>query len=106
MTERITLRQEHDGADSRYLEAYVDDAGDLHIDGQDLGPSTAPVSPDGEHEWFRTVKAEYVPQLLSLLGGSTETIIELLARDYTGPRSYDLERILQESGIPTELSVY
>ena len=55
---------------------------------------------------IKTIKAEYVPDLLVLLGGSTETILELLAREYTGARSYELERILRESGIPIERFVY
>ena len=46
----VTLRDEVDGPDSRHLWAHIDQEGNLHIDGQDLGPKTAIVSSDGEYE--------------------------------------------------------
>jgi hypothetical protein len=49
----VQLRAERDGADARFLWAYLDDEGGLHIDGQDLGPGTAISSDDGEYEWFQ-----------------------------------------------------
>ena len=44
---KVTLRDETDGPDRRHLEAYLDETDNLHIDGQDLGPSTSIVSGDG-----------------------------------------------------------
>ena len=32
----VSLRDEHSGPNARYLTAYLDDRGNLHIDGQDL----------------------------------------------------------------------
>ena len=57
----VTLHSERSGADSRYLWAYLDDAENLHVDGQDLVPSTSIVSADGEYEWFKTIAARDVP---------------------------------------------
>lgn len=37
---RIVLREERQGPDYRYLCAYLDAEGRLHIDGHDLGPGT------------------------------------------------------------------
>ncbi len=75
----VTLRDERQGRDCRHLWAYVDDAGCLHIDGQDLGPGTAPVSDDGEYEWFQNIKVEDLPRLLGLLGGNAgDDILALL----------------------------
>ncbi len=54
---RVSLRAEVSGADERYLDAYIDDGGQLVLQGQDLGSLTAIVSDDGEYEWFRYVKA-------------------------------------------------
>jgi len=100
------LREEHHGRDSRNLWAYVDAGGDLHIDGQDLGPATSPVSGDGEHEWFTTIRAEHVPQLVALLGGDDRTaILDLLEQRFVGA-GYELERIVCESRIPREFVVY
>ena len=54
---RIKLREEPNARDARYLDAHVDAAGDLHLDGQDLGPATSLISGDGEYEWFMTITA-------------------------------------------------
>lgn len=108
MTQRkIVLRAEHNGADHRYLEAYVDQHG-LHIDGQDLGPGTAIVSDDGEYEWFSTIAPEHLPRLVALLGGTPgEHVLDILERAWTAPsRSYDLERLLRNSAIPITRTVW
>jgi hypothetical protein len=103
----VTLRQERTGADTRWLGAYLDAAGALHVDGHDIGPGTAPVSSDGEYEWFKTIAAGDVPRLLAVLGGDPgDDVLDVLARDWTGPRSYDFERRLRESGIPVKLSTW
>jgi hypothetical protein len=102
---KVTLREEHDGNDHRHLEAYVDGDGNLHIDGHDLGPATEGFSADGEYEWFSTIRAADVPRLLVLLGGQGE-ILDVLAQRYTGANSYELERIVRESGIPVTRHVW
>ncbi len=103
----VTLRSEHSGHDHRHLEAYLDPQGCLHIDGHDLGPGTSPVSEDGEYEWFETFDAADVPRLVALLGGARgEPVLALLARSFTGERSYELERIVRESGIPAHRHVW
>lgn len=104
---KITLREEHHGADHRYLTAYVDARG-LHIDGQDLGPGTASVSSDGEYEWYQTILPEHVARVVALLEGAPgEQILDLLERAWTQPgRSYELEKRLRESGIPIQRAVW
>ncbi len=103
----VTLREERLGDDYRHLEAYVDRAGRLHIDGQDLGPGTAPVSEDGEYEWFETIAAADVPRVVELLGGRPgEDVLDVLQRHWTGARSYDLEARLRNSEIPIEISTW
>lgn len=97
----VRLREECQGDDWRFLWAYVDEAGDLHIEGQDLGPSTAMVSPDGEYEWFKMISARHVPRVVALLGGQAgDDVIDLLERGFTGAGSYDLEARLRASDIP------
>ncbi len=107
MTRKVTLRAERTGSDYRHLEAYVDEAGHLHIDGQDLGPGTAIVSDDGEYEWFETIDADHLPRLVVLLGGQLgEHILDVLERAYTGVGSYELEKRLRESDIPVTRRVW
>ena len=107
ITRRVTLRSEQDGRDSRFLEAYLDRDGNLHIDGQDLGPSTAIVSSDGEYEWFETIRAEHLPRLRELLGlDPDEDLLTGLARDWNGTEAGDLETIIRKSGIPVERFVW
>jgi hypothetical protein len=104
---KVVLRDERSGQDSRNLWAYMSEDGSLHVDGQDLGPATAPVSADGEYEWFKTVRAADLPRLVELLGGHAGAdVLDLLAERYTGAGSYELERVLRESGIPVESFVY
>lgn len=101
----VSLRAERDGADSRFLRAYLDEAGNLHIDGQDLGPATASVSSDGEYEWFETIQQADVPKVIALLDGSPEDdILDLLERGWTGDRAAELERRLRESDIHIQFS--
>jgi hypothetical protein len=96
----LRLRDEKCGNDSRTLDAYFVDNGALRIEGQDLGPGTAPVSDDGEYEWSYTYGAEVIPALVAALGGEVgENILELLARKYVGTAgSYELERVLRATG--------
>ena len=103
----MTLRQERSGADVRWLGAYVDGDGNLHIDGQDLGPGTAMVSSDGEYEWFETIAAGDVPRVIALLDGEPGTdLLDLLEGHWTGLQSYELERRLRESGIPRNINTW
>lgn len=102
MTERrIVLRAEHHELDSRYLSAYLNANGALVIEGQDLGSGTWPVSADDEYEWFHTIAAADIPVLLELLRAPPgANILDVLSARFTGRQSYELERIIRESGIP------
>jgi hypothetical protein len=103
----LTLRDEVTGQDRRALWAYLDDEGNLHVDGQDLGPGTAMVSDDGEYEWFKKIRASDLPRLVEALGGVAGTpVLTLLKERFTGAGSYELERVLRTSGIPIEQHVW
>lgn len=105
---QVTLRSERSGRDLRTLWARLDADGNLHVDGQDLGPGTAPVSSDGEYEWFQTIRRESIPQLLVLLGAPPDTreLLQFLKANFSGTSSYELERILRESKVPVERTVW
>lgn len=106
-TRTVTLRNEIGGDDRRHLAAHVDGDGNLHIDGHDLGPGTAPVSDDGEYEWFTAYAAADIPAMVLLLDGEPgDDILDVLASRWTGDRAGELERRLRESGIPMTRSVW
>lgn len=97
----VALRDENRADGSRLrLWAYLDAAGQLHIDGQDLGPVTRPASADGEIESFRILPTENIQRLVELLGGVPgDGILDILAGSWTGEMSYELERILREGPV-------
>ena len=95
-----------DGEDDRYLTAWVDEQGRLHVDGQDFGPATAVVSSRGEYEWFHTIAAADVPRVLVLLGADADAdILDVLERDWTHDRSGAFERLLSDSDIDLDTFV-
>jgi hypothetical protein len=103
----VTLRDERWCRDWWNLWAYLDQEGNLHIDEQDLGPGTAPVGTDGEYVWFQEIALASLPRPIALLSGEPrEDVLDLLERDWTGARSYELERRLRESGIPRERHIW
>ncbi len=103
----MSLRAERTGPDTRYLDAKLNEDGDLRIIGQDLGPATWPVSSDGEYEWEKVVPAEHLPALLRALDAPDDAdILEELATRWTGAASYDLERRIRDSDIPVKLWTY
>ena len=97
----ITLVNRRVGADWQNLWAYVDGAGNLHVEGQDFGPTTALVSDDGEYEFFYTVLAADVPALMRELGADrTDDVLDVLETSYAGDRARDLERVLRSGAVP------
>ena len=103
----ITLRHEVNGDDRRNLWARLKEDGSLMIDGQDLGPGTSIVSPDGEYEWYHTIAPEHLPQFLELIGAAPDAdVLNELETNWTGKRSYELETLLRESDIPVSVEVW
>jgi hypothetical protein len=100
----VTLLDEIDGPNSWHVGASLDAAGNLVIDGHDLGPATAVVSGDGEYEWSVTVPAASLKRAAEVLGGrDDEAILDVLARDYAGKASYGIRQKLVDAGIPVDL---
>jgi hypothetical protein len=97
----VVLRDERDGRDSRYLDASIDEGGNLQLHGHDIGPRTSPMRDDGEYEWFETVAAADLARLVGLLGGAPgEEILDVLHRRYRGPASSEFTMKLYDSDIP------
>jgi len=90
----VELRDDRTGETWYRLWAYLDDGGNLHVNGQDLGPSTSVVSPDGEYEYYLTFAAEVIPRIVEVLDGEPgEPVLDVLRR-WTGDRSSVAERRL------------
>ena len=103
----VTLRDEKSGHDSRHLWAYLDAEGNLHIEGQDLGPATAIVSNDGEYEWHEMISASDVPRLLAVLDADpAANALDVLERDWCGAKAGELESRIRTSGIDMKMSVH
>lgn len=105
---RIQLRAE-ERADGSWLNlwASLDGDGNLQLHGQDLGPVTRSVSPDGEYEYVMTIAAADVPRFVELAGGTPgHNVLQLLADRWSGPASFELERMLRASDIPVELQIW
>ena len=97
----VTLRNQRDGRDSQHLWAYLDGAGNLHVDGQDFGPQTAIVSDDGEYEFFYKVLAADIPTLLQALDADpADGILHVLATRFSGDQARDLEAVLGAGVVP------
>lgn len=68
---------------------------------------TRPVSPDGEYEYVTTIAAVDVPRFVELAGGTPgHDVLRLLADRWSGPASFELERMLRASDISVELQVW
>jgi hypothetical protein len=94
----VTLRDDRTGPTWYRLWAYVDEGGNLHINGQDLGPGTSMVSPDGEYEYFETYAPQVIPRIVEVLDGQPgEPVLEVLRR-WAGDRSQQMQMRL--NGIP------
>lgn len=95
----IGLQNERRGDGSHLsLDATVQADGDLQISGHDTGPVA--VFFDSEYEWWYTIAANDVPDLVIALGGQPGSdILDVLERRYSGDGSYDLDKDLRASGV-------
>src|SRR5213592_2233110 len=57
--DRVVLRDERDGKDTRNLQAEINEDGDLVLAGQDLGPTVREFFQTHEYEYFYTTPAGY-----------------------------------------------
>jgi len=74
------------------LEAYVEESGDLVIEGYDLGESVEKVWGDSDYEYWRRVKCEHVPMVL----------LQLIKDRFSSDVKF--HEWLSEKGIPDEFT--
>jgi hypothetical protein len=104
---------------SSYVEAYINDAGDLVLESVDTGDLSREFWGDSDYEWWITVRAPERDALLTELhtdlsisgsgkAASKDELLSLLERKYGGNRSasFEFQRWLDEHGIPYEFFSY
>lgn len=106
MTRSVILRRTRDRNGSRYLAASIVADGDIHVEGQDLGPGVTAYWGEGvtEYEWTWTIPIAEVPHLLSSLDEPVDADpLAALARHFSGERAAGLKRFLDEHQIRHEV---
>jgi hypothetical protein len=89
------------------IDASLERDGTVQITGQDFGPVTKNISPDGEYEWFYTIASKDVPALVVALGGQPGTdIIDLLEQRWSGDAAYKLDGAIESSGVRYSFASY
>jgi len=91
---RVTIYDRTSEGDRNILRAVVTVAGDLELEGQDIGPGVEKIFGDSDYEYWHTVNAEYVPLvLLQLIKDRFQTRAEFAAW-------------LEQKDIPSELTSF
>ena len=102
----MVLRSENNVDGLRHLDARLTEAGDVVIEGQDLGPGVARIFGPGltEYEWTHTVRAKDVSLLVAALGGEPDDeVLTLIERTCSGSDAARLATLLAGGGpIPAE----
>ncbi len=101
----IVLRNIENAGDSRHLEASMNEAGDLVVEGHDLGSGVSSVfGPDvKEYEWVYTIKRESLPLLIKALGGDErDDALQVMAEKCKGEEALEIGMVISENDVPHE----
>jgi len=98
----VVLRDERTQGDSRFLGASYSDAGDLVIEGQDLGNTVGGILGAREYEWTWTIACQDLPALGRALK-TKANLLEALRIRFNGPAAAHLDVFLRESEIPYKI---
>lgn len=105
MDDRITLRSERDAEGSRRLDLRRDDAGNIRLEGQDLGNQVEAFWGKGlrEYEWVHTIPAGQDRKIRDALGGAVGSDMVRLISQWCADHDADnLERTLQAHDVKIE----
>src|SRR5205823_2226720 len=95
MDDRIILRSERDAQESRRLDLRRDDAGNIRLEGQDLG--------DQVEAFWGTIPAGQDRKIRDALGGAVGSDMVRLISQWCADHDADnLERTLQAHGVKIE----
>lgn len=91
---RLTIFENTIGDERHRLDAVLGAAGDLVLEGQDLGRSVEEIFGDSDFEYWRTVAAAHVPRVL----------LQLIKDRFHSESEF--HAWLETNGIPSEFSCY
>lgn len=108
------------GATSIFIDAAINEGGDLVISGQDVGEVPRAAFGDSDYEYWLTVRGEHKDAMFRALRelagsgppspetGSDAGLLELLARLYGGDALVvsKLQALLEAKGVPCEFFTY
>ena len=103
MVNYVTLRDTRDEDGSRQLSASLKGDGALLIEGQDIGPGVERFFGPGltEYEWAWIIQPPGVGMLKLALACGNDILAALKDR-FSGDAAADLQRFLEDNGIPYE----
>jgi len=105
MGRALTLQNRMNGNIRLKLQAILEDNGDFTIYDSDEGPRNA-VGDRYEYIGEFTIKAQYVQEIVGLLGGMTgDDLLEIIERDWEPTQGEGLEKLIRESGISYNLVI-
>ena len=88
-----------------FLDAGINEDGDLVLEGQDLGEFVEQAMGTDEYEYAKTYAKSTFPAILEALGEPAGSdILEVIAARWCGDEvSFEFERRLEKAGIPRDL---
>lgn len=100
----VVLRDQDDTDGTRYLDATIDKAGRLVIEGQDVGAGVEHAFGEGyrEYEWRWTVSVSEIPAAVAALGGEPGESPLAVAARWIGEHGTDPGSALKAAKVPTE----
>jgi hypothetical protein len=101
----VVLRNERSSKGSRHLSAHITEAGDLKVEGHDLGPGVEEVLGAGvtEYEWTIVVRKRHLPRVIAALGGEeNDGVLSLLAARFSVDEQCASKAFLEQHGVPVD----
>jgi len=108
-TKKVILRHIKKPEEKRehYLSAELRENGDLFISGWDVTPVAEAFTGDSEYEYEKTIKCNDLPALRSAFNiPAEENILDFLMKNFSGEKSFELERQLTAKNIKVELDIW
>ena len=101
----VTLRSKRDREGTRALWAYLNENGDLYVDGQDLGSGVSGAFGAGitEYEWSHMIKKNDIPSLVKALNGNPgEDILDILKKHFDKEPRFEISDFCERRRIPVD----